>query len=44
MQGARICRLVATLDRPVNMYLESFIAQPLYEIFIAKPGPENRAF
>lgn len=44
MQGARICRLVVTLDKPVNMYLESLTAWPLYEICIAKPGPENKAF
>lgn len=43
MQGARICRLLATLDKPVNMYLKSLTAQPLSEISIAKPSPENRA-
>lgn len=31
-------------DKPVNMYLESLSAWPLYEICIAKPGLENRAF
>lgn len=38
------CGLTATLDKPVNMYWESFTARPLHEICIAKPSPKNRAF
>ena len=44
MQEARLCRLAATLDKPVNMYLESLRARPFREICIAKPRPENRTF
>lgn len=44
MQGARICRLVTTLDKLVNMHLKSLAVWPLDEICIAKRGPENRTF
>lgn len=37
-----ICGLTATLDKPLNMYLESLTAGQLHEICIAKPSPKNR--
>lgn len=34
--------LIATLDKPVNIYLEPLTAQRLHEICIAKPSLGNR--
>lgn len=41
---AGICGLIATLDKPVNIYLESLTAQRLHEICIAKSSPGNKTF
>ena len=40
--GSRGAVLIATLDKPVNIYLESLTARRLHEICIAKTRPGNR--